>query len=119
MKPTQSRQKSYADNKRKPLEFKIEDYVFLKISPTKGVKRFGKTGKLSPRCIRPFEILEHVGIMVYQLALLLNRSNVHPIFHVSMLRKYVHDPSHVIHYDDVQLQNGPTYEEQLVAILNR
>ncbi|WRX08490.1 Reverse transcriptase/retrotransposon-derived protein [Theobroma cacao] len=119
MLTAQSRQKSYADNQRRDLEFQVGDNVFLKVSPTKGVMRFGKKGKLSPRYIGPFEILERVGAVAYRLALPLDLSNIHPVFHVSMLRKYNLDPSHVIRYKTIQLQDDLTYEEHPVAILDR
>ena len=72
------------------------DHVFLKVMPKRGVVRFGKRGKLAPRYIKPFEILEMVGTVVYQLALPPNLSGVHEVFHVSMLRKYTPDPAHVV-----------------------
>ncbi|EOY03078.1 Retrotransposon protein, putative [Theobroma cacao] len=119
MLTAQSRQKSYVDNRRRDLEFQVGDHVFLKVSPTKGVMRFGKKGKLSPRYIGPFEILERVGEVAYRLALPPDLSNIHPVFQVSMLRKYNPDPSHVIWYETIQLQDDLTYEEQPVAILDR
>ena len=70
--------------------------MFLRVSPTKGVMRFWKKGKLSSRYIGPFEILSRVGVVAYQLALPPNLSHVHPVFHVSMIRKYLSDPSHVL-----------------------
>ncbi|XP_017985257.1 PREDICTED: uncharacterized protein LOC108663880 [Theobroma cacao] len=81
--------------------------------------RFGKKGKLSPRYIEPFEILERVGAMAYRLALPPDLLNIHPVFHVSMLRKYNPDPSHVIQYETIQLKDDLTYEEQPIAILDR
>ena len=72
------------------------DHVFLKVMPKKGVVRFGKREKLFPRYIRPFEILERVGIVVYRLALLPSLLGVHEVFHFSMLRKYTLDPAHVV-----------------------
>ena len=81
----QSRQKSYADARRRPLEFKVGDHVFLKVMPKRGVVRFGKRRKLSPRFIWPFEILERIGVVAYQLALPPSMSGVHEVFHVSML----------------------------------
>ena len=92
----QSRQKSYADVRRRPLEFKAGDHVFLKVMPKRGVIRFGKQGKLSPRYIGPFDVLERVGAIAYQLALLPSLSSVHEVFHVSMLRKYTSDPTHIV-----------------------
>ena len=82
---TQSRQKSYTDRWRRPLEFEVGDHVFLKVIPNRVVVRFDKRGKLSPRYIRPFEVLERVGTVVYQLALPLSLSGVHTVFHVSIL----------------------------------
>ena len=84
---TQSRQKSYADIRRRPLEFEVGDHVFLKVMPKRGVVRLGKHGKLSPRFIGPFEILERVGTLAYRLALPPSMLGVHEVFHVSMLRK--------------------------------
>ena len=81
----QSPQKSYLDRQRRPLEFEVGDHVFLKVLPKRGVVRFDKRGKLSPRYIRPFEILKRVGIVVYRLALPPILSGVHEVFHVSML----------------------------------
>ena len=89
-------QKSYADVRRRPLEFEVGDHVFLKVMPNRGVVRFGKCGKLSPRFIWPFEILDKIGIVAYQLALPPSMSSVHEVFHVSMLRKYTPDPAHVV-----------------------
>ena len=80
----QSRQKSYADVRRRPLKFKVGDHVFLKVMPKRGVVKFGKRGKLSPRFIGPFEILESVGTITYQLTLTPSISGVHEVFHVSM-----------------------------------
>ena len=91
-----SRQKSYADVRRRPLEFEVGDRVFLKVMPKRGVVRFGKRGKLSPRFIGPFEILERTETVAYRLALPPSMSGVHEIFHVSMLRKYSPDPAHVV-----------------------
>ena len=96
MKTAVSRQKSYADPKRKDVEFQVGDYVFLKVSPMKGVMRFGKKEKLVPRFIGPFEILEKIGMVAYRLALPPNMSQMHPVFHVSMLKKYISDPSHML-----------------------
>ena len=82
----QSRQKSYADVRRQPLEFEVRDHVFLKVMPKRGVARFGKRGKLLPRFVGPFEILERVGTVAYRLALPPSMSGVHEVFHVSCSR---------------------------------
>ncbi|CAM8905384.1 unnamed protein product [Rhodiola kirilowii] len=87
LRVAQSRQKSYADVRRRDLEFHVGDHVFHKVSPTKGISRFSIRGKLSPRFIGPFEILERVGSLAYRLALPPVLAGVHNVFHVSMLRK--------------------------------
>ena len=92
----QNRQKSYADVRRRPLEFEVGDHAFLKVMPKGGVVRFSKRGKLSPRFIGPFEILERVGTVAYRLALPPSMSGVHEVFHVFMLQKYTPNPAHVV-----------------------
>ena len=92
----QSRKKSYADVRRLPLEFEVGDHVFLKVIPKRGVVRFGKSGKLSPRFIGPLEILERVGTVAYRLDLPSNMLGVHEVFHVSMLQRYSPDLAHVV-----------------------
>ena len=119
MKRSQSRQKSYADRRRRPLEFEVSDQVFLKVSPMRGVMRFGRRGKLSPRYVGPFEILERIGKVAYRLALPPSMSNLHDVFHVSMLRKYMADPSHVLQHQEIEISPAVSYEEQPVAILDR
>jgi len=84
------------------LEFRTGDHVFLRISPTKGVIRFGTRGKLSPRYIGPFEILDCVGDVAYRLALPPSLG-VHNVFHISQLRKYVKDESHVLDHSELEL----------------
>ena len=89
--------------------------MFLKISPLKGVMRFGRKGKLSPRFVGPFEILERA----YRLALPPNMSRIHDVFHVSMLRKYIRDPTHVLTHQEVELNPEVEYEERPIKILDR
>jgi hypothetical protein len=115
---TQDRQKSYANMHLRNLEFAKGDKVFLRVAPMKGVIRFGKKGKLNPRYIGPFEILERVGSVAYRLALPPRLANIHDVFHVSMLRKYIPDPSHVIHYKPLQLHGDFAYEEVPVKLLD-
>ena len=116
---TQSRQKSYADMKVRDVSFMVGEKVLLKVSPMKGVIRFGKRGKLSPRFIGPFEVLQRIGELAYKLTLPPNLSSVHPVFYVSMLRKYIGDPSHVLDFNTVQLEGDMTYDVEPVAILDR
>ena len=119
MLTAQSRQQSYANAKRRDIEFDVGDKVFLKVSPTKGVKRFGKKGKLSPKYVGPFEILERIGSVAYRLALPPSLASTHNVFHISMLRKYVSDQSHVLSYEPLELQPDLSYEVKPVKILER
>ncbi|WMV07595.1 hypothetical protein MTR67_000980 [Solanum verrucosum] len=115
----QSRHQSYADQRRRPLRFSVGDRVLLCVSPMKGVMRFGRRGKISPRYIGPFEILRTVGEVTYELALPPGFSAIHPVFHVSMLRRYVPDESHVLQYDAIELDDRLTFVEEPVVILAR
>ena len=110
MKAANDRQKSYVDKRKRQLKFQEGDKVFLKVSPMKGVMRFGKKGKLSPRYIGPFLITKCIGEVAYQLELPKSMQGIHPVFHVSMLRKYVPDASHVIRDEPLQLDHKLTYE---------
>ena len=114
----QSRQKSYADLRRRPLEFEVGDHVFLKVMPKRGVVWFGKRRKLSPRFIGPFEILERVGTVAYRLALPPSISSVHEVFHVSMLRRYTPDPAHVMDWGEIEVDMDETFEEGPVCIVD-
>ncbi|KAA0051543.1 pol protein [Cucumis melo var. makuwa] len=119
MQTTQSRQKSYADVRRKDLEFDVGDKVFLKVAPMKGVLRFERRRKLSPRFIGSSEILERIGPVAYRLALPPSLLAVHDVFHVSMLRKYVPDLSHVVDYKPLEIDENLSYTEQPVEVLAR
>ena len=114
----QSRQKSYADVRCRPLEFEVRDHVFLKVMPKRGVVRFGKRGKLSPRFIGPFDILKRVRTVAYRLALPPSMSGVHEVFHISMLRKYTPDPANVVDWRQIEVDTDGTFEEGLVCILD-
>ena len=111
LKAAQDRQKSYADKRRKDLEFEVEDRVFLKLSLWKGVVRFGKRGKLSPHYIGPFEIVERIGPVAYILDLPEDLSRVHNVFHISMLRKYISYPSHVLETPEIEMRDDLSYKE--------
>ena len=97
----------------------MSDWVFLKISSWKGVLRFGKRGKLSPRYIEPYEIVSKVGPVAYKLKLPSELSRIHDTYHVSMLRKYISDPSHVLREQPVQLNENLIYEETPLQIVDR
>ena len=107
----QSRQKEYTDQKVRDLEFMEGEQVLLKVSPMKGVMLFGKRGKLSPRYIGQFEIHKRLGEVTYEFALPPELSGVHPVFHVSMLKKYHGDGNYIIRWDSVLLDENLSYEE--------
>nr|GFB41793.1 putative reverse transcriptase domain-containing protein [Tanacetum cinerariifolium] len=113
------RQKSYADVRRKPLEFQVGDKVMLKVSPWKGVIRFGKRRKLNPRYIGPFKILAKVGIVSYRLELLDQLSKVHSTFHVSKLKKCMADEPLAIALDEIQVDKKLNFIEEPVEIMDR
>ena len=119
LKATQSRQKSHANKKRRDIEFDVGDHVFIKVLPLKGVMRFGKTNKLSPKFVGPFEILEKIGSAAYRVALHPALSKIHNVFHISNLRKYIPDSKHVIEYEPLQIQENLSYEEIPIKILDR
>ncbi|XP_074355931.1 uncharacterized protein LOC141695593 [Apium graveolens] len=119
LRQARSRQKSYADKGRRECEFKIGDKVFLKVSPTKGIQRFGQKGKLSPRYIGPFKILEKVGVVVDRVALPPQLSRVHNVFHASVVRKYVYHPHHIVQYPLDTFDEDLSCEEEAEAILAR
>ena len=119
MQTAQNRQKSYADRRRRALEFAIGDQVFLKVAPMKGIMRFGKKGKLSPRYIGSFSVIERIGDVSHRLHLPTSMSQIHNVFHVSMLRKYIANPSHILKNELVELKADLSYEEKPVQILLR
>ena len=96
--------------RRRPLEFEVSDHVSLKVIPKRGVVRFSKHEKLSPRFIGPFEILERVVTVVYKLALSPSTLGVHELFHVSMLQKYTPDPAHVVDWGQIEVDTDGTFE---------
>ncbi|GJW19848.1 putative reverse transcriptase domain-containing protein [Tanacetum coccineum] len=112
-------QKSYADKRRKPLEFSVGDYVLLKVSPWKGVVRFGKKGKLAPRFVGPFEIIEKVGPVAYRLDLPEELNGVHDTFHVSNLKKCLADPTLQVPLDEIRVDAKLNFVEEPVEILER
>ncbi|GJS49794.1 reverse transcriptase domain-containing protein [Tanacetum coccineum] len=119
LKAARDRQKSYADKRRKPLEFSVGDYVLLKVSPWKGVVRFGKKGKLAPRFVGPFEIIEKVGPVAYRLDLPEELNGVHDTFHVSNLKKCLADPTLQVPLDEIRVDAKLNFVEEPVEILER
>ena len=119
LKVASDRQRSYANLKRKDIEYEVGDKVFLKVSPWKKILFFGRKEKLSPRFIGPYEILERVGPEAYHLALPLELAKLHDVFHVSMLRKYLYDTSYILLVQDIQVQEDFTFDEEPKAILDR
>ncbi|XP_058721732.1 uncharacterized protein LOC131593297 [Vicia villosa] len=116
---SQSRQKSYHDKRRKDLEFQAGDYVFLRVTPVTGVGSALKSKKLTPRFIGPYQILDRVGKVAYRVALPPNLSNLHDVFLVSQLQKYIPDPSHVVQVDGLQVWDNLTVETKPVQIADR
>jgi len=114
----QDRQKSYAYIRRRPLAFDVGEYVFLKVSPLKGSLQFGQKGKLTPRYIEPFEILQRIGPVAYRLALPPTLQGIHDVFHVSQLRRHIPDPEHVISHEPLQLKENLTYVEEPIQIVD-
>ena len=119
LKAAQDRQKSYADKKRRPIEFQVGDRVMLKVSPWKGIIRFGKRGKLSLCFLGPFTILEKIGLQAYWLELPPEMDEIHPTFHVCYLRKCLAGEESVIPLTEIRVDNGNRCVEEPEAILEK
>ena len=119
LKAASDRQKSYADLKRRDIAYEVGDKVFLKVSSLRKILRFGKKGKLSPRFIGSYEVLERIGPVAYRLSLPPELAKLHNVFHVSMLWRYRSDESHILLVHDVQVQAYLSYDEEPKAILAR
>lgn len=117
IKVVQNWQKSYADLTHCELEFKVNDLVFLAVSHSKENMRFEKKWKLSLRYIGLFSIIKRVGDVAYELTLVPHSSAIHPAFHISMLRKYITDSSHIINFKEIELPLNLSWEEQAFRIL--
>ena len=117
LKVAANRQNSYANLKRKEIQYEIDEKMFLKVSLWKKVMRFGRKGKLNPRFIGPYEVIEKVGPVAYRLALPLELEKIYNVFHISILRRYRSDPSHTVSSEIIKLCPDLTYEEEPVEIL--
>jgi hypothetical protein len=118
LKAAQSRQKSYADTRRRPLEFQPGDFVYLKVSPIRGTRRFQVRGKLAPRYIGPYKILGRVGAVAYRLELPPEMSDVHNVFHVSQLKQCFRVPEEQVPLEIMDLQPDLQYQERPIKILD-
>ena len=118
LKTSQSCHKSYADISRRELEFQVNDWVFLKVLPMKGVIRFGKKGKLSLRYVGPYKIIKRVCKVAHELELPAELAAGHPVFHISLLKKCVGDPASVVPIESVAVKDSISYKDVPVDILN-
>ncbi|XP_050915337.1 uncharacterized protein LOC127130357 [Lathyrus oleraceus] len=119
MKASHSRQKSYHDKRRKDFEFQEGDHIFLRVTFVIDVGRAVKSKNLTPRFIGRYQITKRVGVVSYHVALPPSLSNLDDVFHVSQLRKYIHDPSYVIQMDDMQVRDNLTVEISHVRVEDR
>jgi hypothetical protein len=117
LRVAQLRQKSYADHRRRELSFEVGDFVCLKVSPMRGLRHFKVRGKLAPRFIEPFKILEKRGEVAYQLELPSQLSDVHNVFHVSQLKKCLQVPEEQLPMEDLYAKENLSYQEYPVKIL--
>jgi hypothetical protein len=117
LRVAQSRQKSYAEHRRRELSFEVGDFVYLKVPPMRGLRHFKVWGKLAPRFIGPFKILEKRGEVTYQLELPPQLSDVHDVFHVSQLKKCLRVPEEQIPMEDLDVKEDISYQEHPVRIL--
>jgi hypothetical protein len=118
MAATQSRQKSYADHRRKPIEFEVGDFVYLKVSPMKSVQCFGVKRKLTPRYVGPFQIIGKSGAVAYKIQLPPEMSVIFNVFHVSQLKKCFWFPKERVPLGDIRLESDLTYEEKPFCVID-
>ena len=118
IEPAQSRQKSYADKRRRPIEFEVGDYVYLKVSPMKKVQRFGVKRKLAPRYVGPYPIIEKIGRVAYKIQLPPEMRAIFNVFHVSQLKKCLRVPEERVEVRDIKLELDLAYEEKSVQIID-
>ena len=119
LEAAQARQKSYADKRRKPIEFAIRDHVYLKVSPMKGVQRFGVKQKLAPCYVGPYWILKRKGNMAYKVQLSVELQAIFHVFHVSQLKKCLRVLEERVEVLDIKLKSDLVYEEKPIAVVDR
>ncbi|WVZ97763.1 hypothetical protein U9M48_043276 [Paspalum notatum var. saurae] len=115
----QSKQKSYSNKRRRPLVFEVEDHVYLRVSPMKGVHRFGINGKLALRYVGPFKITDKCGPVAYRLELPSHLAAVHDVFHVSQLKKCLRVLEETVDTSQIQIKPDLTYEERPIKVLDQ
>ena len=118
MEAAQARQKSYADRRRRPLEFEVGDFVHLKVSPMKRVNRFGVKRKLAPKYVGPYQIIEKSGKVANRVQLPTEMRAIFPVFHVSLLKKCLHMPEERVETGGLKLQSDLSYEEKPMQVLD-
>jgi hypothetical protein len=118
LKAAQSRQKSYANIRRRLIQFQIGDLVYLRVSPTRGIQRFGVKGKLAPRYVGPFEITEICGPVAYRLQLPPQLAAIHDAFQVSQLRKCIKTPTEIIESQTIDIQPNLSYVGHPIKVLD-
>ena len=119
LRAAQSRQKSYSDKRRDPLKFMVGNHVYLRVSPTRGVQRFGVRGKLAPRYVGPYEIIEECGPVAYRLRLPSRLAAIHNVFHISQLKKCVRVPTEIIDQQEILVEPDLSYTEYPLKILDQ
>jgi len=119
LEAAQAHPKSYADKRRKPIEFTVGDLVYIKVSPMKGVQRFGVKRKLAPHYVGPYQILERKGDVAYKVQLPVELRAIFPVFHVSQLKKCLRVPEERVEVWDIKLKSELVYEEKPIAVLDR
>nr|GFA14925.1 putative reverse transcriptase domain-containing protein [Tanacetum cinerariifolium] len=119
LKAAKDRQKSYVDNRRKPLEFEVGDQVLLKVSPWKGLVRVGNKNKLAPRYVGPFEIIERIGHVAYRLRFPQELSSLHDTFHVSNLKKYLANANLYVSFEEIKVDKTLRLVEEPAKIMDR
>jgi hypothetical protein len=118
LKAAQSRQKSYGDQRRKSLQFQVGDYVYLRVSPTRGNQRFGIKEKLAPRYVGPFEITEACGPVAYRIHLPTQMATIHDVFHISQLKKCIKVPTKIIQQQAIEIELDLSYAEWPIQVLD-